>query len=174
MKYHSRSPEELRRHLEESGKSKRKIRVGTIILLVDIAVIVLIAIFLFNKGGNNMDSSTRNEKIVRATSDKKSFLWKEYQITSTVDSAQKIIRLHIAWKDPQIQKTEKPVTQYQWLVMDKTGSANEESIYSGERNKILPGQETSMDLPSGFAQYSTYIIFFNSANEELFRFRAYP
>lgn len=179
MKYYSKSPQELHKELKEKERPVKRIRLGTIILLVDLVIIVLVGIFVFQKKSKDLRFIEDNQKIIRASSDEKKFFWQNYQINSKIFTEKNIISVKIVERKKQYDEKNKidsinesnKIQFIQWFISD---SNIRDDMFSGPLENISKNKESVFYLPDEWNRENIYLRFLDPQRNILFQYRIYP
>ncbi len=153
MKYYSRSPEEARQNIKDSGRSKIR-KWANIILFADIVLIVIVFMY--------MDNRQRSETITLNTA--KEFSWQGHQIKGDCSQLQTC--------SVRIGRTEQAsgLNEIQLLVKEA-----KQNLVFQQYHKHSPDNDLSFDLPVKLTKnHQAYLKALDNKRKELFQIRVYP
>ena len=154
MKYYSRSPEDLRQRNDNQGEKEfRKRKVGFIILIVDIAVILLVFLYMTN--------SRKSDPAVSNMTVSKEFNWQGHEI---ITECQPVKKCKVTTETNAGIKNQ--VFRFKWQVFSES-----KEVFS--IGKKLKPEFNSVELPD-YHDKQVWLTILDDHDVELIRFRAYP
>lgn len=171
MEYHSKPPDQLKQELKEKEKPTRKIRLGSIILMVDLFIIVLISLFVFQKKSKDLDFFGDEKRIVRASTDEKKFIWRGYEIISKVNMKTNSALIEIKGKAAEANNSNGLIHYMRLHIPDND---SEHDFYTGPMKEVSLNKKFLFNLPGTEKNVTIYMSFFDFQKNNLFRYRIYP